>query len=179
MKHFNEFIIESLSSDNISKYDNKTPTEIAESFIHEMEDFVKKELSKLPGFDGENINDEENSLCIKFESPNDKFKDYEINIYGIDTKDNYGDEFEYLSNRKKNVFFIIFYESDLNSSGSSDELYEFIKKKNKKLAKSLPDYKGFECGGWDEGFLTYYSIANEEIVNYLKECLIEYCKNIK
>ena len=73
---------------------------------------------------------------------------------------------------------VSFQYSSFNTSGVTDELYGFIKKKDKKLADSYEGYDGFERGDWDEGFQTIYPINNITI-KYLKDCLTEYCKKIK
>jgi hypothetical protein len=168
MKKINKYIKENI----IKESEN-----IAEKFIQDINIFVDSKIANLSTFDHSYIDNDDNSLYIRLESK-DGYDTYDINIYGIDNKNNYGYEFDYLPQRTKNVFIVSFQHTTLNSSGVGDELYEFIKKKDQKLAKSFKPYNGFERGGWDEEFETIYPI-NDITIKYLKDCLIEYCKKIK
>ena len=173
---------------NLKEFLLESKNNIAEDFIKEINKFISKSINKntCELFKDNKFNKDENYLKLILKKKPSEFirETYEIYIYGVDNTDSeYGEEFSWLPDGIENVFFVCCdietWEGISKSNGSFDYFYEFLQNKNdKEILNLVKPYKGFEKGDLDESFEYYYPI-NDKLIEYLKEFLLEYCKDPK
>ena len=185
MKNLNTYILESKESYSF------------EEFCQDLDKMFKNEL-EAPGrkciksnFTYEKLTDKD----IKYEYNSEKYDEYgldyrftaefifdtsnhlEVDVIAIkDFKNSeFYDQFDYLSDKDKNIFMIQFSSRDLSSGSSGDtDLEKVIKRKEPKV--KIKAYDGFERGGGDE-YYSYIYKPSKNMPEYIKIAMLEFMES--